>query len=437
MLREAEVIGVLPADRRPLGLAIDLGTTKIAAYLVDLPSGRTLASSGIMNPQISYGEDVIARITLAIRDEESAALLQTSAANALNALAEGLCAEVGADPAEIVDSVVVGNTAMHHLLLGLPVRQLALAPYVAAVSTPLDLKARDLGLRFAPGGNVHFLPNIAAYVGGDHVAMLLATDTDRSHGPALAIDIGTNSEICLARNGNLASCSCASGPAFEGAHIRHGMRAAAGAIEHLRLKGEAVEYQTVGGVPPVGICGSGLLDAAAELVRAGVVNRHGRMGSHPRVREVDGEREFVLLTEAERAGAAGYEPSESRGAISLTQRDVRQLQLAKGALRTGIELLLQNQAVGLEEIESVVIAGAFGTYIDVGSAVEIGMLPDLPLGRFHQVGNAAGMGAKRALISRTERRRAADLAERVEYLELAAHPRFADTFARSMLFDRA
>jgi uncharacterized 2Fe-2S/4Fe-4S cluster protein (DUF4445 family) len=161
------------------------------------------------------------------------------------------------------------------------------------------------------------------------------------------------------------------------------------------------------------------------------------MGSHLRVREVDGEREFMLVTEAERAGAAGYEPSESRGAISLTQRDVRQLQLAKGALRTGIELLLQNQAVGLEEIESVVIAGAFGTYIDVGSAVEIGMLPDLPLGRFHQVGNAAGMGAKRALISRTERRRAADLAERVEYLELAAHPRFADTFARSMLFDRA
>jgi uncharacterized 2Fe-2S/4Fe-4S cluster protein (DUF4445 family) len=436
MLREKEIIGVFSMNRRPLGLAFDLGTTKIAAYLVDLPSGRTLASCGSMNPQIGYGEDVIARITLAIRDEASAALLRTMASDALNAIAEDLCAEVGADPAEIVESVVVGNTAMHHLFLGLPVRQLALAPYVAAVSSPLDVKPRDLGLKFAAGGNVHFLANIAGYIGGDHVAMLLATDSDRSHGATLAIDIGTNSEICLAREGNLASASCASGPAFEGAHIRHGMRAAVGAIEHLRLREEKVEYQTIGGEPPVGLCGSGLLDAAAELVRTGVVDRHGRMGSHPRVRETDGDREFVLVSEAERSRAVGGNLSEAPGAISLTQRDVRQLQLAKGALRTGIELLLQDQAVALQEIEAVVIAGAFGTYIDVGSAIAIGMLPNLPLERFRQVGNAAGMGAKRALVSLSERRRAADLASRVRYLELAAHPRFADTFARSMLFDR-
>jgi uncharacterized 2Fe-2S/4Fe-4S cluster protein (DUF4445 family) len=252
----------------------------------------------------------------------------------------------------------------------------------------------------------------------------------------LAVDIGTNSEICLARDGQLTSASCASGPAFEGAHIRHGMRAAHGAIERLRLQDDRVEYQTIGGGAPVGICGSGLLDAAAELVRSGVLDRHGRLGSHPRMRDNNGDREFVLVSETERSLASGADLLESPGPISLTQRDVRQLQLAKGALRTGIELLQQEQGVALDEIEAVIIAGAFGTYIDVASAVAIGMLPALPLERFHQVGNAAGMGAKRALISRSERRRAAELARRVRYLELAAHPRFADTFARSMLFDR-
>jgi uncharacterized 2Fe-2S/4Fe-4S cluster protein (DUF4445 family) len=429
-------MGVFPEARRPLGLAVDLGTTKIAAYLLDLPTGRTLASAGIMNPQIGHGEDVIARITLAMRDEAAATSLSGMVTAALNAVAGELCASVEASAEEIVECVVVGNTAMHHLFLGLPVRQLALAPYVPAVSSALEVAARELGLGFAAGGRVHFLPNIAGYVGGDHVAMLLATETNQTQGTVLAVDIGTNSEICLARGGQLTSASCASGPAFEGAHIRHGMRAAHGAIERLRLQDDRVEYQTIGGGAPVGICGSGLLDAAAELVRSGVLDRHGRLGSHPRMRDNNGDREFVLVSETERSLASGADLLESPGPISLTQRDVRQLQLAKGALRTGIELLQQEQGVALDEIEAVIIAGAFGTYIDVASAVAIGMLPALPLERFHQVGNAAGMGAKRALISRSERRRAAELARRVRYLELAAHPRFADTFARSMLFDR-
>jgi len=257
--------------------------------------------------------------------------------------------------------VVVGNTAMHHLFLRLPVEQLVLSPYVPAVREALDVKARDVGLRIAPGAYVHLLPNIAGFVGADHVAMLLATEPWQAEGVMLALDIGTNTEVCLVSDGEMTSVSCASGPAFEGAHIKHGMRAAEGAIEHLRLLDDRVEYQTIGGAPPVGICGSGILDAMAQLYLAGVLDEGGRMGHHPRVRACNGERE---------------------------------VQLAKGAMRAGIQMLLEAQGLSEEDICRVVIAGAFGTYIDLASAVTIAMLPSLPLNRFQQVGNSVGMGAK-------------------------------------------
>ena len=429
-IREGEVIGLLSPDASPLGLAVDLGTTKIAAYLVDLTHGRTLASSGLMNPQIAYGEDVVARISLAEQQEAKRTLLQQLAVEALNQLASELCARVEASVSQIVDAVVVGNTAMHHLLLGLPVKQLALAPYVPAVASAVNVKARDLGVRLAPGAYVHLLPNVAGYVGGDHVAMLLATQIEEKRGVVLAIDIGTNTEICLSSDGVLTSASCASGPAFEGAHIRHGMRAASGAIERLRLLEDRTEYQTIGGGPPAGLCGSGIVDTMAQLFLAGVLDQHGRMRDHPRVREVDGVREFILVDEPTLGGS----PVETRrSAIVFTQQDVRQVQLAKGAMRAGIELLLATGGRKIEEIDSVIIAGAFGSYIDIANAITIGLLPRLPLGRFRQVGNAAGMGAKLALISRTQRETARALASRIGYLELAAHPLFSTTFAQSML----
>jgi uncharacterized 2Fe-2S/4Fe-4S cluster protein (DUF4445 family) len=268
------------------------------------------------------------------------------------------------------------------------------------------------------------LPNIAGYVGADHVAMLLAAGMHQMAGVVLALDIGTNTEVCLANHGRLTSLSCASGPAFEGAHIRHGMRAAAGAIEHLRLVGGQVEYQTIGGEPPAGLCGSGILDALAQLTMAGVVDRRGRMGDHPRVRGEGGDREFVIVREDE----AG----NGRRAIVITQKDVRELQLAKGAMRTGIQVLLESNGLAEDEIDQVIIAGAFGTYIDVASAIAIGMLPPLPLERFRQVGNAAGMGAKLALISGPQRAEAEALARRVGYIELATVPQFSRTFAQSM-----
>jgi len=424
LVRGDELVALGPWLSRQLGLAIDLGTTKIAAYLVDLESGQTLAAKGIMNPQLSYGEDVITRICRVTESATEAARMQGLTVEALNQLAVELCAEADTKPEEIVEAVVVGNTAMHHLLLRLPVEQLGLSPYVPAVREALDIKARDIGLHVAPGAYVHLLPNIAGFVGADHVAMLLATEVWRAEEVAVAIDIGTNTEVCLVSNGELTSVSCASGPAFEGAHIKCGMRAASGAIERLRLINDRVEYQTVDGTPPVGLCGSGILDAVAQLYLAGVVDKSGRMGSdHPRVRISKGQSEFVLVSEDERNGG---------GAITITQHDIRELQLAKGAICTGIQVLLETKKRSQEEIKQVIIAGAFGSYIDVSSAVTIGMLPPLPLNRFRQVGNAAGMGAKLALISRNKRVEAQTVARQVSYIELAAAPNFMQTFAQAM-----
>ena len=420
-LHGSEGIAAGPAGTRWLGLAVDIGSTKIAGYLVDLASGRTLAAQGLMNPQIAYGEDIIARLNYAGKGPAEAARLQELLVGALNQMAEDLCGQAGARPAEIADAVAVGNTAIHHLFLRLPVRQLAQSPYVPAVSSALDVKARELGLAFAPGAYVHTLPNIAGFVGADHVAMLLATRMAEAQGLTLAIDIGTNTEMCLASAGQLMSTSCASGPAFEGAHIRYGMRAAPGAIERVRIEGDRVTCQTIGHAAPVGICGSGLLDAVAQMRLCGALDRTGRLQDHPRVRQGQGEREFVLATQ-----------DDGGPAVTLSQRDVRELQLAKGAIRSGIDLLLAVRGRRAEELERVIIAGAFGTYIDVASAIAIGMLPDLPLDRFQQVGNAAGTGARLALISQEMRQAAAELAHRVDYLELARTPGFARTFAQAM-----
>ncbi len=431
-VRDDEVVALNPWPSRQLGLAIDLGTTKVAGYLASLSDGQTLAAQGIMNPQISYGEDIISRITHAIDSPIEGKRLQRLAIESINQLATDLCARVDARADEITEAVVVGNTAMHHLLVGLPVAQLAHSPFVPAVSQAVDIKARDLGLHITPGAYTHLLPNIAGFVGADHVAMLLATGVWPAEGVAegvvVAIDIGTNTEVSLIDGGKITTVSCASGPAFEGGHIKDGMRAAHGAIERLQIAGADIQYQTIEGAPPVGLCGSGILDAIAQLYLAEIIDDGGRMkDNHPHIRTRKKQREFVLVSEEERDG---------QPAITITQPDIRELQLAKAAIRTGIQVLLEANQRTEEEIEQVVIAGAFGSYIDVDSAITIGMLPSLPLDRFRQVGNAAGMGAKLALISCRKRAEAQAVASRVNYIELASAPDFMHTFIQASSLGR-
>jgi uncharacterized 2Fe-2S/4Fe-4S cluster protein (DUF4445 family) len=355
-VRNGELVAIGPGSSRQLGLAIDLGTTTIAGYIIDLSNGQTLASLGVMNPQIGYGEDIISRIDFAVKTVDGGVRLQKLVIDRLNEMATNLCSTVGVTIDEIVEVVIVGNTAMHHLLLGLPVRQLVLTPFTAAVSMALDIKARDLGLHIAPGAYIHLLPNIAGFVGADHVADLLVTYAGQVKGLTISLDIGTNTEISLINGDEITSTSCASGPAFEGGHIKQGMRAAKGAIERIRIIGDTVNYQTIGEAPPIGICGSGVLDALAQLYLAGAITNSGRFtDKHPRVRGNNNQLEFVIVEREEE----GKDTS-----IVMTQKDIRELQLAKAAIRSGIQLLLEVNGFSEEDIQRVVVAGAFGTYID-------------------------------------------------------------------------
>lgn len=418
-LREGEIVAIGSPLFHWLGLAVDIGTTKVAGYLIDLVSGEILASKGMMNPQIPYGEDLVSRIGAASNSEDGSKELQTILVDGLNKIIRELCEEAGHESDEIADAVVVGNTVIHHLFLGLPVEQLGFSPYTPVIDSAIDIKAREIDLKIAPGGYVHLLPNIAGYVGADHVAMLLATKLDQAMGTTLAIDIGTNTEICLKHQGKMTSVSCASGPAFEGAHIKHGMRAAPGAIEYARFTNNKLEFQTIGGYPPAGICGSGLLDIVAQLRSKEIINPSGRLGNHARVIRNGKVKEFIL---ADRPGSTP---------ITISQKDIRELQLAKAAIRLGIKALVENAGIEEEEIQKLIIAGAFGTFIDVRSAITIGMLPDLPLDRFEQVGNAAGTGARMALLSKFERLKADQLAEKIEYLELATIQDFNIKYAEA------
>jgi uncharacterized 2Fe-2S/4Fe-4S cluster protein (DUF4445 family) len=419
-----EVVTAGRVEDRLLGVAIDLGTTKIAAYLTDLETGEILAVKGMMNPQIAYGEDIISRISYAL--DHDGETLQHIVVDGLNRLIGELCSEQDLAPDGIAEVVLVGNTAMHHLSLGLPVRQLALAPYVPAVTSSMYTKSRDIGMVVSPGAYVYTMPNIAGYVGADQ--MLLATGVDDACSTTIRMDIGTNTEITLAVNGQLRACSCASGPAFEGAHIKNGMRAMAGAIEKVRINGASVTLQTIDDLPPVGLCGSGILDAIAQLLEAGIIDKTGKLKSHPCVCQTETGKEFVL---------ASRDQSGTGKDITLTEKDISEIQLAKGAIASGIHILLKNANISWHEIDEVIIAGAFGTYIDVASAISIGMLPPLPVQRFSQVGNAAGVGAKLALISKTQRQMGVDIARRVNHVELTSYPRYSRVFANALRFSPA
>ena len=419
-IREKEIISVRPPGKVPLGLAVDLGTTKIAGYLINLETGRTVAAEGMVNPQRAYGEDVISRIAYAM--EKGGSVLKEVVVRGLNELIRKLCPETDS----IVEVTLVGNTAMHHLFLELPVRQLGLAPYQPSIWESPDVKARDLGLNAAAGAYVHFLPNVDGFIGGDHVAMILATGLYIKDKTVMGLDIGTNTEIVLAHRGELTSTSCASGPAFEGGHITHGMGAARGAIEKVEIRGvDLVEFHTIDNVPPLGLCGSGILDAVAELCRIGVINRQGRLEGVSGVRQDGTTREFILI------------PGEKTGAgkdITITQKDINEIQLAKAAIRTGINTLIETVGISWEEVEDVIITGGFGSAINPASALAIGMFPPFKSEQFKLRENAAGAGSQLCLISKSQRAKAREIARQIRYLDLMTHSQFHTRFASAMFF---
>ncbi len=419
-LRQDELIAVAAPGSATLGLAVDLGTTNVAAFLIDLQSGRQMASLAIENPQVGWGADVISRVNHAVV-QPGGDELREAAITAITALANDLCQAVDSAAADIVDVAVCGNTAMQHLLLGLPVFQLGRAPFVAAVRQGMDVKARELGLAVCPGAYVHFAPGVGGFVGGDHVAALLATrelwDGDRA---SLLMDIGTNTEISLIHQGQIFSASCPSGPALEGGHISCGMRAAEGAIERVDLAADgSLTLKVIGKQTPIGLCGSGVLDVMATLHRAGMVDDRGRLNArHPAVSEPDGKR-MARLAEA----------------VSFSQDDVRAVQLAKSAIRTGVELLLRQAGLQAGEIDRFIIAGAFGAYLDVRSGIATGLFPALAPERFVQVGNAAGLGVQRMLASARARAEAGELAARCRYVELSTLAGFQKTFLQHIGFN--
>ena len=432
-MRKGSVVAVIPPSTPLLGLAIDVGTTKLAAYLCDLSTGNILSKSGAMNPQTAFGEDVISRISYSDTVPNGRKTLQLRLVATLNQLIGDLCLlaidnNYPVKPEQIVEAVVVGNTAMHHLFAGLPVHQLGVAPYVPAVSESLAVAANRIGLDIASGAMIYLPPNIAGYVGADHVAMLLATGIWATPRTALALDIGTNTEISLVHKNEIISCSCASGPAFEGAHISAGMRAAPGAIERVQVIQGELHTKTINNVPPIGICGSGILDAIACMHQIGAMDHRGSFStSHPKVRQIDHSREFLLIDKSD--SGTGQD-------LVITRQDVNEIQLAKGAIRTGIEVLLDVAGIPADAIEEFIIAGAFGTYINIPSALQIGMFPPLPIERFQQVGNAAGAGARQMLLSMDQRLLAEDIAKRVRYIELSTYSEFTRIFTKSLFLEK-
>ncbi|SHM21238.1 Uncharacterized 2Fe-2 and 4Fe-4S clusters-containing protein, contains DUF4445 domain [Caldanaerovirga acetigignens] len=430
-----EVLAVEKGDtsRELLGMAFDIGTTTIAGYLINLSTGSEIARVSALNPQTKYGADVISRINLASETPDGLEKLHAEVINEINNLIDKALRGTDFKREDIYAVTTVGNTTMQHLFLKVQPKHLALAPYVPVFSEPMVVDASELGIDINPNGKVFTLPNIAGFVGADTVGAALACEMDKYDDLRLLIDIGTNGEMVLGTKERLFACSTAAGPAFEGAHIACGMRGATGAIDHAKIDGE-VKYTVIGGVEPVGICGSGLLDIVAELLKVGIVDKKGRILKpeelsgegeiyKDRIREINGIRAFIIK-----------ENTSTGQPVYINQKDIRELQLAKGAIAAGIEILLNTFGAKVGDIKEVFLAGAFGNYLNPESACKIGLIPPELEGRIKPVGNAAGTGAKLALVSEKEYERALALSRKIHYIELSAVSEFSRIFAKKIEF---
>jgi uncharacterized 2Fe-2S/4Fe-4S cluster protein (DUF4445 family) len=425
------------------GLAVDIGTTTCVGYLTDLNTGKVVNTESMMNPQVPYGEDVMSRITYAMSNPGvGLETMQKAIIQGLNEIIERVVAVTeikkdGPNPGYVIDDLtIVFNTAMHHIFLGLNPEYIGRSPFIPAVQSSLDLKARDLGLRMNPAGYIHVLPIEAGFVGADNVGVLIAEEPYNQDEKVLIIDIGTNGELLMGNRDKVCSTSCATGPAFEGAQIKFGMRAAPGAIEAVEIDPATREprFKVIGKtewhtdmkkVDAKGLCGSAIIQVVAEMFKAGIVDKSGRfvmdLGT-PRVRkDADGKPEYVLAWASETS--IGQD-------ITITQGDVRALQLAKGALYTGAKLMMKR--LGITQLDRVILAGAFGSHIDKEASLTLGMFPDCTLDKIYAVGNAAGDGARMALLNRGKRTEATERARWVEFVEIATDPAFEKEFMQAM-----
>ena len=418
-----QLISVLAPETAYYGIAFDIGSTKVAAFLTNLETGEMIDQTGFMNPQIAVGEDIINRLSHALHNPANARKLQDMLVDRIIQYLQEIQRKYKLDPAQLIDMVVVGNTAIHHLFCGLPVKSLGEAPYVPAIQHSLSFSALQLGIHMAAGAHIYLPPNIAGYVGADHTAAVLATRIQESGKTLCLIDIGTNTEISLIYQDQMHACSCASGPAFEGAHIQDGMRAAPGAIDQVKIENNQIEISTIGQKPATGICGSGILSVMAEMRRNQIIDQRGAFNQeHPLV---DTTHKFLILN-----------TNENGQKITITRKDVNEVQLAKGAIRSGIEILCQKTGIQPDQIDHFLIAGAFGNYLDLGSAIEIGMFPDVPLERYTQIGNAAGAGARMLLVNHSQRNMAEQIGREIHYIELTAETTFNDTYVSALFLEK-
>ncbi|MDD2235067.1 MAG: ASKHA domain-containing protein [Desulfitobacteriaceae bacterium] len=439
VIDDKELLGIEKGDAtdRLLGMAFDIGTTTVVGYLVDLNTGRELCTVSAINPQVDYGADVISRITFAAQEEQGLQKMHKSIIEIVNDLIVNAAAQVDTSPDQIYALLMVGNTCMHHFFMGINPAQIALYPYVPVIKGSLVVPAKELGVRINPNGRVYALSNIGSFVGSDAAAVIMATGINNSEGIKLVIDVGANCEIILGNNKHLYVCSTAAGSAFEGSQILCGMGAVKGAIDHVKV-GHKITYTVIGGAQPQGICGSGLIDVVAGLLNHGIINGKGDIlstsninGKVPsslkdRIIKYDGANAFLLVGES--AMLHNSKP------IIVTQRDVRELQLAKGAIRAGIQALMDQLDVSADDIEEVLLAGSLGNQLDPASIYTIGMLPLRFQNTVRVVGHAAGVGAKAALLCKNKYEEAELVSKVTDYLELSAYNNFNDLFASYLAF---
>ncbi len=433
-----EIVNVEPGPvEKSYGLAVDIGTTTVAAYLCDLSTGEIVATDSMMNPQVAYGEDVMSRISYSMTHSDGLKSMNQTIIKSINQMAGQAAAAAGIKRRAVIDMAIVGNTCMHHIFLNLDPQYIGRAPFPPALHHSADVKARDLGLMISPGAYVHILPIEAGFVGADNVGVLIAEEPYNQDEMLLVIDIGTNGELVLGNRKKLVSSSCATGPAFEGAEIKFGMRAAPGAIEKIKIDPDTreVRFKVIGKedwntdleeVDAKGICGSGIIDGVAQLFVAGIIDRTGRFKTDletPRLRVTKDQPEFVI---------AWAEETSIGQDIVLCQRDVRNIQLAKGAMYSGAKIMMRR--LGVKKLDKIILAGAFGSYIDKESAAVMGLFPDCALENIYAVGNAAGDGARIALLNADKRAEADEIARKVEYIELTVEPDFQKVFSQAMWF---